>query len=392
MFKNISRNNHVLTLGMCVLFSGFVPVQQFLTLYFTEVGEPEVGFMTLIILFLFFGTSSLFIGPQCVSTMGLKSSLVISALCHMLFGVSLLTKNVPIVYVCSIITGIGAGIMWTAQGVYILRAAPQDHASENTSYFFSCFSCASFVGVTIFGFLKDTFNFHIALMSVTGIGFCSLFFFLVLEDLTMDTTPHTSVLYVLTLLKDKTIAKIAFYCFFTFLLWGFIFGQMPLEIQKHLGNAYVKYFVSLYFIIFFLIAFPLGKLTDTLGYTNVLLTVLGTVVISLLVLSVSINNVLFVIGLLGIAICFSVMRPLTQSLPRILIPSENLKYLIGLLWCTQTIGIICAQFMPLVLEHWLQLHDYADIMYACMMCIGMISTWMIFGVRQSIAEKQALTG
>ncbi len=376
---------------MCFLFSAFLPVQQFLTIYFKEVGKPEVGFITLIIVYLSFGTSSLFIGPQFVSKVGLKSSLLISSLCHILFCVSILTKNVPIVYCCSIITGIGAGILWTAQGVYILLSAPKNHASENTSYFFSLFSLASFLGVTILGFLKDIFNFNIALIIVICIGLCSFLFFLALEDLKMNKTPNTSVLYVFTLFKDNTITKIAFYCFFTFMLWGFIFGQMPLEIQKHLGNEYVKYFVSLYFIIFFLISFPLGKLTDKLGYKNVLLAVLGTVLISIFVLFVSISNVQFTMGLLGVAFCFSVMRPLTQSIPRILIPSDNLKYLIGLLWFTQTMGIICAQLIPLVLEHWLRLNYYADIMYLFMIFVGIISIFTVFSIRNKIADKQAQT-
>ncbi|MCK5176971.1 MAG: MFS transporter, partial [Candidatus Aenigmarchaeota archaeon] len=177
MKSYVSKEVKILSLSFFLIFLGFNGVQQYITVFFSDTGLIDLGFYSLILIYLCF-TLSEPLSAVFVSKYGAKKCMIISSIFYSLFIISLLSKSVALIYLCSALLGIAASLLWTGQNSYLIRASDKKHYGENAGFFNSLQSLGSALGVFILGFLISVFLFDLSFLFfsiIPMLGFLLLF-------------------------------------------------------------------------------------------------------------------------------------------------------------------------------------------------------------------------
>ena len=139
-----------LSCSFCLVFLAFSVAQNSQTSL-----NPEVGAIGLGILYTVFTLSNTF-SAFLVSALTVRLALFLGALCYALYVAANIATVPPLLYASSAVIGLGAAVLWTAQGGFIAACAGQ-HEEENAlpahstmgqfnGIFFSIFQVNQFVG------------------------------------------------------------------------------------------------------------------------------------------------------------------------------------------------------------------------------------------------------
>jgi MFS family permease len=130
----------VLSFGFFLLFTAFNTAQSLSVTVLKDNDFGELGFYSLAVLYMSFGVSSFFAAP-IVKRCGERTSLVVASLAYILFTAvfilpALRSENPDrdgwllsrgfirtIIILTSILDGVGAGVLWVAQGTTIAKCA-----------------------------------------------------------------------------------------------------------------------------------------------------------------------------------------------------------------------------------------------------------------------------
>ncbi|KAI1730488.1 ion channel regulatory protein UNC-93 domain-containing protein [Ditylenchus destructor] len=128
------------------------------------IEEPVVGkhdgYTSLAIIYLSFTISNLLAAP-IVAFLKARWSMVFGAVTYALFLIGFLFLNTPYLFISSFVVGLGAAVIWTAQGKYLTLNSTESTASKNSGIFWAISqSCIIAGGLFLFVFLrgKDTYD------------------------------------------------------------------------------------------------------------------------------------------------------------------------------------------------------------------------------------------
>ncbi|XP_039278867.1 uncharacterized protein LOC111053133 [Nilaparvata lugens] len=110
------------------------------------------GYHILSLLYISFGLF-LWLGPSTVHLMGLRTSLSFASALYLLFIMSFLVEKSWVLYGAAIIGGIGAGILWTAEGKYMILNCTPETVGRNIGIFFAIYNLSSLCG-NVFAYYK----------------------------------------------------------------------------------------------------------------------------------------------------------------------------------------------------------------------------------------------
>lgn len=179
---SVIRDIWLLSLGFSFIFAGYNSVQQFVTTYFSQAGLASTGFLSLLLVYVFLTLSNP-LSAILVSKYGAKICMALGLLTYSLFIASLVSKFTPLVYFASCLLGIGASLLWTAQGTYIVKATDEKSYGANSGFFYSLLSAGSVIGILILGFLVSKFSFNLPFLIFSILPIIGLFFITQLKDL-----------------------------------------------------------------------------------------------------------------------------------------------------------------------------------------------------------------
>eukprot|EP00039_Didymoeca_costata_P021188 m.343713 g.343713 ORF g.343713 m.343713 type:complete len:480 (-) comp23196_c0_seq1:14-1453(-) len=137
--------NIIISVGFLVLFSAFLTTQNLLT----SVVDEDVAFNSLAVLYFTFAVGNL-LSSGVVARVPVRLSLVFSALTYTLWhgGTALSAYGVadwPL-YATSVVIGIGAAVLWVAQGVYVAALTTPEQQGRWFGFFFFVFGFSSAIG------------------------------------------------------------------------------------------------------------------------------------------------------------------------------------------------------------------------------------------------------
>src|SRR6266699_1170296 len=155
----VSREILLLSLAFLFSFAGFSGVQQYITTFFVHIGLPQVGFQSLILIYLFFVLSNP-LSALVVSRYGAKRSMAVATLFYALFILALLSKSIVVIYIASTILGIAASFLWTGQNSYLVRAATGDDLGTSAGFFNVLESLGTAVGIITLGLLIEKISYE----------------------------------------------------------------------------------------------------------------------------------------------------------------------------------------------------------------------------------------
>lgn len=146
-------------------------------------GDPFIS-MCIIYVMLSFGN---FLAPAFVKYLGSKVAMISSALTYLIFVANFLWPQTWLLYLASVIIGLGAAIIWNAEGYYLTLCSNEETMPRHTGIFWTLFQFSQlfgniFVAVYFKDISENTIPSHTrmityAVLTVVGfIGIVTMFF------------------------------------------------------------------------------------------------------------------------------------------------------------------------------------------------------------------------
>ncbi len=339
-FFKINTKILTLSLSFFFIFFGYNSVQNFITPFFSESGITNVGFQILILIFLFF----LLGGPLSaifVSKFGAKKSMITASILYSIFIASLLSQNLPFVYLTSALVGLAAAFLWTGQNSYLIMASSEKSFGANSGYFNTYLSLASAIGVLLLGFLASRFSFSLpfALYSIFPI----IGTLLLLKLPNLGTVQKTNQLKLIakSLRSISALRVSAFYFAYSF-IFGLIISIIPIDIKNTLSISYAGVLLFIFWIMPILLSYLFGKLSDIKGRRFMIIASYIIGVLGLVSMYFSLNALPLILGVVLLAFGYAIFRPISFALVGDVSTKQNLVSLTALFWMAQNIGILSA--------------------------------------------------
>jgi len=131
------------------------------------------GYISISVVYAVFALSNFF-SSAIVKLFGHKAAMFVSALAYLLYIVMYLYPTPLFMYTSSAILGIGAAVIWTAQGNFLhLQSSDEDSMSKNTGIFWCMFQCSLLIGTLYIYFAWEGVSYvdtHMKNLLFTGLS------------------------------------------------------------------------------------------------------------------------------------------------------------------------------------------------------------------------------
>lgn len=334
----VNKEIRILSLSFLLIFLGFNGIQQYITTFFSDIGLPDLGFRSLILIYLFFTLGDP-LSAIFVSKYGAKACMIVSSLAYFVYIISLLSGSAVIIYLSSSLLGIAASLLWTGQNSYLIRASDRKHYGASSGFFNSFQSIGSALGVLAFSFFISIFLFNTSFLIFSLFPIAGFLLLFKLKDLrTEQKTGYADL--VKRSITSITALRLSSIWFAVNFVYGLVIGIIPLEVKDMLGVSYVGVAASLFYILPVILSYFFGKISDTRGRTKMIILSYGLLVVGLISLLLSGSVILLLLGIFLLALNWTITKPVTYALVGDVTTENNLEYLTALFWMVQSIGIV----------------------------------------------------
>ena len=366
--KKISKDILLLSIGFLLMFFAYASVQQYLTVFFSESGSVNFGYISLILVYLSYVLFSPF-SALIVSKIGAKKSMIISSLFYSFFIFSLTMNSIILIYISSILLGAFASLLWTAQSVYLIRVSEENSYGKNSGFFNSLLVLGIFMGVVLLSFLLKFLSFKSSFLFFSIFPIISFLIFFKLKKL--KTIPIPNRLKSLRKsFTNKTILKLSLIWFsFTFAI-GLNMGIIPLKINLIFGIFYVGIFSSLFYLSPFLFSYFVGKYSDKVGRKKMII-LLYLITISNVIILYFTREIpfLLILSILLLALGQVIYRPVLPAFIGDISNNKNLSNISALFLMVGNMGVVSALILSSILEE--------NLIYLVFMFILLLSLFII---------------
>lgn len=311
----MNRSLFLLTLGVGLVTLGFVGPHRFTTILFVEQDAPELGFWSIILIYIFYTISSPF-SVQVISKFGAKDTLAVSALLYWLYVVTLLLPQRAVMLVVSSLLGFAAAQFWSAQSLYIVNMSDSKHRGVSAGSVSALESLFSIVGVFGFGVMLDQLQLsRMSVLFIVSIA-CLVgpFVLRVLPDPQTKLPERREDGGLLSFaIRSPIVRRLMLVWLVPGYITGFTLGTMPLLLADRWSLSAVGAFASLFWLAPVAMSFISGITSDRVGRGRVMIA--GTIlslVGSLLVLHPTAWTLAFTSLLLPVG--FTVLRTNSYAL------------------------------------------------------------------------------
>ncbi len=310
MYSNSTRPILILSFAFALIFLGFNGIQQYVTTYFSSLNNPHLGFISLLLIYLFFMISSP-ISLTIRNKIGTKPSLIIAATIYALYIFSLLYPSQTLVLTTSTLLGIAAGLLWTSQGTYLLDASNKEHYGKNAGIFTTIWAAGAGLGILLFGYLSTATSFTTTILIYTAITLTGTLLLTILPKILTNNQTETK-----EKIKRPTpqILKIGIINILFMIMFGLVIGSLPITLATHFSLAIIGILGSFFFITSVLFSYYSGKISDKIGRKKLLIISLIASLTGLLLLLTNIPYLL-ITSVILISLTYAIVRTIMQAIP-----------------------------------------------------------------------------
>lgn len=332
-----------LSLAFFLIFFGYNAVQQYITTFFSEMGITEVGFRSLIIIYLLFFVS----GPLSaigVSRYGAKKCMMVGSVFYFLFIFFLPLASPYLIYATSILAGFAASLLWTGQNSYLVKASDEKEYGKNSGLFYTLLTLGSAAGILLLGFLVSQTSFKSSFLIYSLLPIAGLAALTKLKDLRAETTKSQLILMSRVIANVNVLQIAAFYFAFSF-IFGLAIGIIPINIKGALSLAFISPLMFLFWMMPILLSYVFGKTSDITGRRNMIFLAYGVGVFGLVSLYIAVAQtaaILLISGVFLLALAYAIYRPISFAFVGDVATEENLVSLTAFFWMAQNIGVLSA--------------------------------------------------
>lgn len=326
-----------------LIFFAFSGAQQFLTIVYDRLGNVSLGFWVLIVLYASFTVCN-FLAPQLMEMLGLKITMMVGSLAYAAFIAVLAFASPAVIFAASVLLGLGAAMLWNAQGVYLVLAADKGKLGTASGLFSTLWGLGSVVGIALTGqileYLPISLNqFFIVLSLLPVLGAITL---IGLQPVKIAGKPQSlisSIAAVFKLVRSKTLNRLSLIWILMIAQLTFSFSVMPLLIQRQMGAGTAGILGALPYLAMVGFSFASGAMTDRIGRKQ--MTIWGTA-ISLVGLAVllRLTPLTLIAEAILLAIGFALMRTLTFVLVKDISTKQLLSSINAYLYVISNLTVI----------------------------------------------------
>jgi len=162
-------NTLVLSFSLMLLFTAFNTIQAWLTNLLTTLGYSTLGNNSLTVLYVAV-CFSLFLTPPLVHYLTQIRSIVVGAVCYVVYMASLIHIVPAVVLVASAVNGFGASLLWVAVGGLLTKCSGRDDRGRNTGIFWSIFQLSLIIGNAVGFAVSSSASYTLLFIIFTVLG------------------------------------------------------------------------------------------------------------------------------------------------------------------------------------------------------------------------------
>jgi len=181
-------NIFILGLAFMLVFTGFNTMSGIQAMIFKSATDPHSGgwvegfsgdgFISSAIIYAVFSIAS-WLAPSVVAWKGPRVAMIVAGVLYAQYIAQLLYPNTYLLYTSAAIIGVGAPVIWTAQGNFLSLNSDDDTISRNSGVVWAMLQCSIFIGniFVYFMFAGEQFistsvrtTVGVVLLSITGAG------------------------------------------------------------------------------------------------------------------------------------------------------------------------------------------------------------------------------
>lgn len=344
----ITRNVKLMSLAFLLIFFGFDGIQQYVTVYFNEAGVKQVGFISLIIIYLVFTIFNP-LAAVVVSKIGAKRSMASVVLFYTLYCLALLTKSPEVIYTASVFLGIAAAVLWTAQSSYLIRASEAAVYGTNAGFFSTMFAIGAASGVFIMGLLLPVLGYQGGFKLFAFVPLLAWPFLLQADDIRVEVRSRKWREMKRAMVSPTALRVSAIWFVFNF-IQGLMLGVIPLEIKKTIGVWAIGILVGSFYIMPMLFAYVFGKLSDLRGRRGIITLMYVLSIVGVGLMLGARQPIILVAAILLLAFNFGIARTISFALVGDISTEQNVESLSALTWMVQSFAFTAALFLSVVFE------------------------------------------
>lgn len=150
----MNKNVLLLSAGFFLISLGFTGPHRFTTILFQEAGKPQLGFLSLFLIYVFFALTTSVSG-RLISRFGPKISMILASVSYAVYVAVLPVFHPIVMMVMSIAVGISAAFLWSSQSLYLVSVSQKQTRGLSAGIFSAGNSLASFLSVIFLGFILE---------------------------------------------------------------------------------------------------------------------------------------------------------------------------------------------------------------------------------------------
>lgn len=155
-----------LSISFLLIFTSYGVTQAFQT----SSTHAKHGAFAVGIIYLLFCLSNAGLSSYLIGLLGVRLTLILASLTYVAFVAANIHSNIWTLYICAVLLGFGAALLWTAQGVYV-TVAMHNHEKNN-----------NLVPSSTRGFMNGIFFSILQLSQIIGNSTAALLFCLKFDD------------------------------------------------------------------------------------------------------------------------------------------------------------------------------------------------------------------
>eukprot|EP00051_Salpingoeca_urceolata_P020110 m.299346 g.299346 ORF g.299346 m.299346 type:complete len:444 (-) comp19546_c0_seq14:45-1376(-) len=128
-----------------VLFSAFQTASEYSQPVLSALGHGDLGFLSASVIYGVFSVSTL-ISPHVVTYLGPRLAMCVSGLTYVIFIFSFVFPSLATILAASAILGVGAAVLWTAQGVFLTRNSTEADRGRLSGVFWAMLQARLIIG------------------------------------------------------------------------------------------------------------------------------------------------------------------------------------------------------------------------------------------------------
>jgi len=372
----ISRNVKQLAIAFMFIFFGYNAVQQYVTVFFSEYGNVNAGFITLILIYGFFMVGNL-ISPLVVNRLGSRISMILGGATYAVFILSL-QFGTFYVYPAAILIGIGAGILWTGQNNYLISNSKKEVYGASSGLFTTTMALGMALGSSIIGALSYLFALQNLFLLFAAGPLIGIIIIMFMKKGKPDNIPNP-IKYIKRSLMSITVIRLSVIGFAFSFAQGLVMGIMPIKIAEIMGIQYVGILAMLFFIGPVSLSYVTGWLSDKLGRKKLLIYSFIPLLLGLILAYFAKTGFALVASIILLTINRGALMPLRFALIGDISNHQNINNVTAVFNMMNTLAVTLALLISMVV--------ISDMIYIYSSIIVLLSLFIIAPVFALPMEK-----